>query len=98
MSSHLKTDIQWVEVSGKGETKHQAIEQAFKEMRKKVGAEFSKPVVAIRTDDVVLTQVVKEEREEAFLFFFMKRIRETWNIQAKIKLSIDYVDFDGSEK
>lgn len=92
MSSNLKTEIKWVEVSGKGETQHQAIENAFKEMRKRVGAEFTKPVVSIHTEDVVVLEAEKEEKEEAFLFFFMKRMREYWSMKVKIKLKIDYVE------
>lgn len=98
MSSNLKTEYKWIEVSGKGEMKDKAIEEAFKKMRKQVGKDFTEPIVAIRTADVLLTEVKKNEKEEAFLIFFMKRKRITWNITVKIKIEIDYVDFERSYK
>ena len=98
MSNHLKVKDIWVSTSGKGETQTEAIEAAFKEMRKNLGTQITEPVVAIRTNDVKLTNVVKEERQEAFLFFFMKRTRETWHVDAEINLEIDYIDFEGSTR
>lgn len=94
MGSNLKTDSIWVEVTGKGDTKDRAVEDAFKEMRREVGKRITHPVVALRTMDVVLLDVQKEEREEAYLFVFMKRTVENWKIKAKIQLEIDYVDFE----
>ncbi|WP_440896586.1 DUF4312 family protein [Amphibacillus sp. Q70] len=97
MTSILQSKMEWVEVTGNGETTHQAIEQAFKEMRKKIASQFKQPIVSMRTEDVVLIDTTKEERKEAFLFFFMKRKRVSWNIRVKIKLKIDYVLIEGGE-
>lgn len=97
MNSNLITETKWIEVSGKGETQDKAIEDAFKEMRKKVGTDFKKPIIAIRTSDVILAEVKKYEKEEAFFIFFMKRKRITWDIAVKIKIEIDFVDLKRSD-
>lgn len=91
--SILSNTTEWIEVSQKGDTIDQAMENAFKEMRREVGKTFNKPIVSVRTEDVVLIDYFKEQKTEAFLFFFSKRKKVSWNIKLKIKLVIDYIEF-----
>lgn len=93
-NSILRSTTRWVESSGEGENIKHAMESAFKEMRKTIGTTFDKPIISMRTEDVVLINSSKEDRTEAFFFFFSKRQKVIWNIQVKIKLAIDYIEFE----
>lgn len=90
----LYSESKWIEVSGKGGTFKDAIENAFKEMRKSLSVHFDEPIVSMRTEDVVLMDSSKEERNEAFLFFFMKRKKKTWHIRVNINITIDCIKFE----
>lgn len=95
--SALRTKKMDIHVKGSGETQDQAVEATFKEMRKIVTKDFHHPIVSIRTVDYVVNNLSKMEKDEAYLFVFMKRTRTTYDINVTIKVEIDFVDLEGGK-
>jgi uncharacterized protein (TIGR03578 family) len=96
-SSHFKTETFAYNVSGSGETEAEAVEETFKNMRQEIGANFKKPVIAIRTVDYTVNTIQKEEKEEAYLYVFMKRTRIKFSLDVTITVEIDFVELEGGK-
>lgn len=95
--SALQTITMDIQVKGSGETEDQAVEATFKEMRKVVTKDFQNPIVSIRTVDYIVNNLNKIEKDEAYLFVFMKRTRTTYEVDVTIKVEIDFVDLEGGK-
>lgn len=95
--SALQTITMDIQVKGSGETEDQAVEATFKEMRKVVTKDFQHPIVSIRTVDYIVNNLNKIEKDEAYLFVFMKRTRTTYEVDVTIKVEIDFVDLEGGK-
>lgn len=95
--SSFKTEVIPYVVKGSGETQEEAVEETFKHLRETIGEQFKKPVISIRTIDYNINNMNKTERSEAFLFVFMKRTRTKYDIEATIKVEIDFVEIKGGK-
>lgn len=95
--SYLQQKIIEIKCKGSGETQHQAVEASFKAMRDKLTKEFQWPIVSLQTVDYLVNQQKTTERDEAFLYFFMKRKRVNIELDVTIKVQIDYVNIEGGK-
>lgn len=93
--SNFKTSIFSYNVKGTGETEAKAVEETFKNIRQEIGANFDKPVISIRTIDYTINDIIREEKQETYLYIFMKRTRTEYSIDVTIKVEIDFVDIKG---
>lgn len=93
--SYLSQQILEIDCRGNGETQHQAVEESFKDMREKLTKQFQWPIISLQTIDYIVKDIQKTEREEAFLYLFMKRTRIYFEIEVTIKVQIDYVNIEG---
>lgn len=96
--SYLQHETLNINVKGKGDTQHQAVEATFKELRKTLGVEFQWPIVSMRTVDYIVNNIQKTEKNEAYLYVFMKRTRISYEIDVTIKVEVDYVNIEGGIK
>ncbi|MFL8888769.1 DUF4312 family protein [Helcococcus kunzii] len=80
-----------IECSGVGESISYAVENAFKDMRKKLMEKIPYPIITISTEEVYLVNKRINKIEEAFLYFFSKRIREEISITLKVLINISYL-------
>jgi len=94
-NSSLKTEILSFDVKGSGDTQSEAVEETFKNLRETIGEQFQKPVISIRTVDYIINDVEKSEKEEAYLYIFMKRKRIHYDFNVTIKVEIDFVEIKG---
>lgn len=86
-----------LDLKGKGDTQQKAVEDTFKNMRQELGATFEHPIISLRTVDYIVNKVDKTEKEEAYLFIFMKRKVVLWEIDVTIKVEVEYVNIEGGK-
>lgn len=91
-STQLSFDIQ-----GSGDTQQKAVEDTFKKMRQQIGAEFEWPIISLRTTDYIVNHIKKNEKEEAYLYIFMKRQKTSWEIDVTIEVEVEYVNLEGGK-
>lgn len=80
-----------IECNGIGDNVNFAVENAFKDMREKLVKKIPYPIITISTEDVFLIDKKINKREEAFLYFFSKRIREEIFLKLRLKIKISYL-------
>ena len=95
--SYLQQQIINIQCKGSGETQHQAVEASFKAMREQLTKEFQWPIVSLQTVDYIIDEMKSVEREEAFLFFFMKRTRVNIELDVTIKVQVDFINIEGGK-
>lgn len=95
--SQMQTTQLSFNVKASGETHEQAVEKTFKEMRQQLTKQFQYPIIALQTKDYIVNDFKKTEKEEAYLFVFMKRQRVQYDLDVTIVVDIDYVQIEGGK-
>ncbi|MGY3776368.1 DUF4312 family protein [Helcococcus sueciensis] len=86
----VKENIE-LECLGTADNINKAVEEAFKDMRKKIMEKIPYPIITISTENVFLVDKKVNKTEEAFLYFFSKRIREEISLKLRVKINISYL-------
>lgn len=92
MNSCLKEKILSIRCEGSDEEEVLAIEKAFSDMRSKIRKIINKPIITIKTEDVYLVEKDEIIKNEAFLYFFLKRKRIIVKYILEIKLKVNYLE------
>lgn len=79
-------------IYGTGDTKKEVIENGFKKLQSDVFKRIDHPIIHMIPKAVYLKEEHTEEKEEAFLYFFMKRKKKTYEITMDIEVVIKYID------
>jgi len=81
-----------VTVSGKGNTKDEAVSHALSKIQKQIFAEVNQLVVRAEPENIEEVEATVEEYTERFLFFFMPRKRMKCNVTLKVDVDLKTMD------
>ena len=97
--SKVKNDLSiqalTIDCIGVGETKQQAVEQAFVHMRSEVLAKIEDPIISLETNRVEIIDCKQESKQEAYLGVLFKRTREKYSITLKVFIEVRYLSLEG---
>lgn len=92
MENSLKEKIEVITISGKGLTKKEAVEKAFASLQKEVFKKVKEPIIHMVPNKVIYRNVEETEKDEAFLYVFMKRVTTTFNVTIDVEVTIKYIE------
>ncbi|RYL97050.1 DUF4312 family protein [Sporolactobacillus sp. THM7-7] len=84
-----------VKVSGKGNTKQDALNRALYKIQKTVMKQYpNSMILRIEPKDVGIISARETRFTERFLLFFFKRIRSNFEVKLKITVSLSILDIN----
>lgn len=81
-------------VRGSGSSLNDAVDGAFAELRKNISQLYNVPIITMSASEVKILDEKISEKEEAFLYFFSKRVKKTYELELEITVSISFIDFE----
>ena len=91
MNNQLLEKKERFELRGSGETKQEAVERAFVELRSLVVKKIEDPIVHMIPNQAEVKELRVDETTEAFLFVFMKRIKRRYHVVLDVEVLIKYI-------
>lgn len=88
----LKKNTIEIYCEGKGESENLAVENAFKDMRIKIVGKIKHPIITILTKEIYLIEKEENSKQEAFMYFFAKRMIKEIKIKLKLIVDITYLE------
>lgn len=76
-----------VTVSGKGNTKEEAVSRALSTIQKKLFADLDQLIIKAEPEKIEVVEAIVEEYTERFMFFFLPRKR----IRCAVKLNVHVI-------
>lgn len=92
MDNCLKELIEVITITGKGTTKKEAVEKAFSNLQKEVFKKVPDPIIHMVPNKVIFRDVRETEKDEAFLYVFMKRTTTTFEVTIDVEVTIKYIE------
>lgn len=89
----LSKEVELV-VEGKGRTKKDALADIFTRLRKQIYNEIDGLILHMQPEEVYILSEEVERTKEAFLGVFMKRVKEQYELKAKITVSLKYIEVE----
>ncbi|AMC93847.1 hypothetical protein AOC36_07570 [Erysipelothrix larvae] len=93
--NHLVEDHLVMHVKGHGASQHSAVEDAFKSMRLELQTLIKDPIISVSADAIEVKNIQKTQAKEAFLYFFFKRIVDSYALELNIHLTVKYLNIGG---
>lgn len=91
MNNQLQETKEIFELKGSGDTKQEAVERAFMELRSLVVKKIENPIVHMIPNQVEVKEFKMDETTEAFLFLFMKRTKRRYHVVLHAEVLIKYI-------
>lgn len=88
----LKEKNHEITVSAEGTSLQDAVGKIFQIMRKRIFAEFGKPIIHMEAEEVYFDKVDTQRRTEHFMLFFWPKEKVSYTITARIVVKIKYLD------
>ena len=79
-------------LKGKGKSKKEAVESAFSKLREQVYKTIDYPIVHMIPNEVKILEVKVVDTTEAFMFVFMKRIKQSFRVELSVEVVIKYIE------
>lgn len=79
-------------LEGKGNTKKEAVESVFSKLRTQAYKSIDYPIVQMTPSDVQILEVKVVDTTEAFMFVFMKRVRQSFQVKMNVEVVIKYIE------
>lgn len=79
-------------LEGKGKTKKEAVESIFSKLRTQVYKTIDFPIVQMVPNEVHILDVKVVDTTEAFMFVFMKRTKQSYQIKMSVDVVIKYIE------
>lgn len=92
LESSLRTINKEFVLEGKGKSKKVAVESAFSKLRDQVYKTMDYPILHMIPNEVQILEVDVVDTTEAFMFFFMKRIRQSFKVKLNVEVVIKYIE------
>ncbi|ELI4053440.1 DUF4312 family protein [Salmonella enterica subsp. enterica serovar Rubislaw] len=83
-----------VRVKGKSDAKARAFADALNHVQSAVMRESPYILLRIEPQDVRIVQAHESVRKEAFLFFFLRRERRTYNVELDVTVNVTAINLD----
>ncbi|NDJ59109.1 DUF4312 family protein [Enterobacteriaceae bacterium 4M9] len=83
-----------VRVSGKGDTKAKAFADALNHVQGTVMKSTPQILLRIEPQDISVVQARVAVRKEAFLFFFLRRERQSFSVELDVTVQVTSVNLD----
>lgn len=83
-----------VRVSGKGESKTRAFADALNQVQAAVMKSSPHILLRIEPQDVQVVAAREAARNEAFLFFFLRRQRRTFSVELDVTVNVTAINLD----
>ncbi len=83
-----------VRVSGKGDTKAKAFADALNHVQGTVMKSTPHILLRIEPQDISVVQARVAVRKEAFLFFFLRRERQSFSVELDVTVQVTSVNLD----
>jgi uncharacterized protein (TIGR03578 family) len=81
-----------VTVSGKGNTKEEAVSRALSKIQKQIFSEVNQLIIRAEPANIEEMEATIEEYTERFFFFFMPRKRMKCNVTLKVEVDLKTMD------
>lgn len=83
-----------ITVKAKGNSLSDMVNNAFQIMRKQIFQEIDKPIIQMEAKEVYFDELEKEETEEHFMLFFWPRTKTSYEVTARIVVSVKYLNIN----
>ena len=93
----LASERREVTVSAVGDSMNDVVGKLFQRMRTKVFEDASTPVIRLQAEEVWFDDVQVKEETERFLFLFWPRQKRTYTVQARITVTVEYLEVSKEE-
>ena len=90
--SSLVTITKEFVLEGKGKTKKDAVESVFSKLRDQAYKSIDYPIVQMTPNEVQILEVKVVDTTEAFMFVFMKRVRQSFQVKMNVEVVIKYIE------
>lgn len=91
MKQHFTTTVR---VTGKGDAKAKAFADALSKVQGAVMKSSPQILLRIEPEDVEVIQAQVAVRQEAFLFFFLRRERRTFSVELDVTVKVTAINLD----
>ncbi len=81
-----------VTISGKGNTKEEAVSRALSKIQRQIFNEVSQLVIRAEPENIEEIEATVEEYTERFFFFFFPRKKRKCNVTLKVDLNLKTMD------
>lgn len=94
----LLTEKREVTIYASGDSIQDVSNRVFQKLRKQIFEEVKKPIIRLEAEEVYFEDVACTEKTERFLFIFWPRTRRSYQVTAKVVVTIDYLDLKEGEQ
>jgi len=79
-------------LEGNGKTKKEAVNAAFTKLKDKISTSTDYPIIHMFPNEVHILELNEVDTTEAYMFFFMKRTKKSFQVKLEVEVVIKYIE------